>query len=30
MLHYPELCLDIHDGAMRPVPLPCELGQRRV
>ena len=24
-LHYPELCLDIHDGVMRPVPLPSEL-----
>ena len=28
-LHYPELCLDIHDGVMRPVPLPSDLNGRR-
>ena len=25
-LHYPELCFDIHDGRMQPMPLPFELG----
>jgi len=25
-LHYPELCFDIHDGRMQPLPLPHELG----
>lgn len=24
-LHYPELCFDIHDGRMQPMPLPCGL-----
>ena len=27
-LHYPELCLDIQEGVMRPVGLPSELGTR--
>ena len=24
-LHYPEVCFDIHDGRMQPMPLPCSL-----
>jgi len=27
-LHYPELCFDIFDGVMRPVPLPCIINDK--
>jgi molybdopterin/thiamine biosynthesis adenylyltransferase len=27
-LHYPELCFDIHDGRMQPMPLPSRLAPR--